>query len=152
MTERLKLSVWRGSELDAVPRLRPECRNRKTLFAGRHKFHRPAQSAGCDRDNRGSLRQGALGAEGAADIAADNPDLTGFDAKLGCKPVFDPIDVLARLMDGQLGAIPNALGREQLDRVMMLCRSRIADIDFDRSGFISRREIPDLGILVFLVL
>ena len=55
-------------------------------------------------------------------------------------------------MDGQLRAIPDALGSEQFDRIMMLRRSRIADIDFDGSGFISRREIPDLGIVVFLVL
>src|ERR1700691_2965529 len=152
MIERLKFSVLRGRKLDTLPRLGAECRNRKTLFAGGHKFHRPAQSASCDRDNRRPLGETALGAEGAADIAADHPDLTGLDAKLGCKPVFDPINILARLMDGQLRAIPNALGREQFDRVVMLSRSRIADVDFDGGGFISRRAIPDLGIVVSLVL
>ena len=104
-------------------RLGPECRNRKPLFASWHEFHRPAKSARCDRDNRSPLGQGALGAEGAAHIAADNPDLTGLDAKLGCESVFDPIHILARLMDGQLRAIPNALGSEQFDRVVMLSRS-----------------------------
>ena len=152
MIERLKLAVMRGRELDALPRFGPECRNRKTLFAGGNEFHRPAQPAGCDRNDRGPLGEGALGAEGPADIAADNPDLTGLDAKLGCEPVFDPVDILAWFMDRQLRAIPNALGRKQFDRVVMLSRSRIAGVDFDGSGFIGRREIPDLGIVVFLVL
>ena len=123
MIERLKLSVLRGRELDTLPRLGPERRNRKTLFSGGHKFHRTAQSAGRDRDYRRPLGEAALGAEGPADITADNPDLTGLDAKLDCKPVFDPVDILAWFMDRQLRAIPNALGSEQLDRVVMLSRS-----------------------------
>jgi hypothetical protein len=150
--ERLKLAVMRGRELDTLPRFGPECRNRKTLFAGGHEFHRPTESAGCNRNDRGPLGEAALGAEGPADIPADNPDLTWLDAELGRKPVFDSINILARLMDGQLRAIPNALGRKQFDRVVMLSRSRIAGADFDGSGFIGRREIANFGIVVLLVL
>ena len=122
MIEGLKFSVLRRSELNAVLRFGPECRDRKSMFARRHELHRPAESAGCDRDNRGPLSQGTLGAEGGAHIATHNPDLTGLDAKLGCEPVLDPIDILARLVDRQLRAIPDALGGEQFDRIVMLGR------------------------------
>ena len=76
--------------LDTLPRFRPECRDRKALFAGGHEFHRPAESAGCNRNDRGPLSEGALGPEGAADIAADDSDLTGLDAELGRKSFLIP--------------------------------------------------------------
>ena len=112
MIERPKLAVMRGRELDTLPRFGPECRNRKTLLAGGHEFHRTAQPAGCNRNDRGPLGEAALGAEGPADIAADNPDLTGLDAELGSEAVFDSVDILAWFMDRELRAIPSALGRE----------------------------------------
>jgi hypothetical protein len=152
MIKRLKLAILRGRELDTLPRFGPKCRDRKTLFARGHQLHRPPESAGCDCNNCGSLGQCSLGTEGSPDIAADDPDLAGLDAKLGGEPVLDAIDILARLMDRQLRAIPDALRGEQFDRVVMLRRSRIAGGDFDGSGFISGREIPNLGIVVFLVL
>jgi hypothetical protein len=90
MIERLKLSVPRGGELNTLPRLSPERRDRKTLFASGHELDWPTQPARGDCDDRGPLGQSALGAEGAADIAADDSDLTGLDAELGRKSFLIP--------------------------------------------------------------
>jgi hypothetical protein len=55
-------------------------------------------------------------------------------------------------MNGELRAVPDALRREQFDRVVVLSRSGVARVNLDRRGVISSREIANLGVVVLLVL
>ena len=82
-------------------------------------------------------------------IAADDPDLAGLDAQLCCEPVFDTIDILARLMDRQLRANPDHIGWRTVQSGCDAGWELNIGVDFDGSGFISDRKIPDLGIVVF---
>ena len=58
---------------------------------GTKEFHRPVPSLRAAIAMIAvQLGEAALGAEGPANIAADNPDLTWLDAELGSEPVLIP--------------------------------------------------------------
>ena len=95
--------------------------------------------------------QGALRAESAADIAADHADIVRLNPKLLGEAVLHAVDVLARLVERSACRRPDAGRGEQLDRIMVLGRRRIAGVDFDRRrGERRDRESPTLGSSCFL--
>ena len=102
MRERLELAVARGSEPDAMARLGPVGRDRKSLASRRNQLYGPSKPACGHGDQRGALGQRALGTECAPHERADDPDTAGIDAQLLSHAAPDPVNGLTWLIDGQL--------------------------------------------------
>ena len=94
------------------------------------------QPFGGERNEPGARRQLSLRAEGAADKGADDANLSGVDAELLGHAVLEPIDELARLINGQPVVVPGAGRGEELDRIVVLGGRRIFRID----GDVGRRQ------------
>ena len=91
----------------------------------------PVEPLGGERDHRGARRHRALRAKRAADKAGDDAHLLRLDAEPRRHAVLQPIDELARLIDGETIVGPHAGGGEQFDRIVMLGRRAVFGVDHD---------------------
>ena len=115
-----------GGQPDVVARLRAVIGDREALPPRRHQRDRAPEALGGEGDQGGVLREGELRAEMPADRPGDDPHLGRIEAELGREPVLDRADVAARLVHGEVVAVPGTAGGEQLDRVVMLHRRLVA--------------------------
>lgn len=68
-------------------------------------------------------------------------------AQQASQPELDIVHMLARLVDRQLVALPDALAGEQLDRVLVLGRRGVFGADPDRRRRIGSLEIPGASVI-----
>ena len=103
----------------------------EALLAAGDELDRAVEPFGGERNEPGAWRQLPFRAEGAADKRVDDADLSRVDAERFGGAVLEPINELARLIDGQPVVLPGAGRGEELDRIVMLGGRRIFLINHD---------------------
>src|SRR5437868_843106 len=106
MDKALNLPAALRADADAVPRLSPVGRHRKTLVAGDDELDRSIDLFCSKRNQSRARRQLSLGAERAADKRADDMNSLGIDTERLRDAVLETVYELARLIDRQFAVAP----------------------------------------------
>jgi hypothetical protein len=103
-----ELAIRIGAEAQAMAGLGAIGRNAEALFARQDQLHWPPEAAGRQRDQRRARRHRGLGPERATDEGTDDADVVGRHAQLLRNAMLQAVHHLARLVDRELVAGPQA--------------------------------------------
>jgi hypothetical protein len=124
-----ELAIATSAQPDVVPRFGPISRNRKALTARGDELNWAIEPF-CRKSNQtSSRRHRGFGTERPTNKGAHDFYFVRIRRKPLGSAVLQSIDKLARLMNRKLIIHPGARGREELDRIVVLRRSGVFDVD-----------------------
>src|SRR6267154_4827206 len=124
-----KLAVATSAEPDTVPRFSSISGNGKALAARGDELDWAVEALGRESDHRGTRRHRAFRTERPTNKGAHDIHLVGIRTKPPSDVVLQSVHELTRLTDRKLIIRPGARRCEQLDRVVVLRRRGVFDVD-----------------------